>query len=215
MNNSTQNFIPPYTQNMQQVTPQNYAPAKTKNKFFTFIFSLIPGAGQMYQGLMKRGLSIMLLFTFIIAAAVFTNLPAIIIVLPTLWFYSFFDTMNRINYTKDELAALNDDYLFVKIQSDGSKNTLQRIFSGRHMLLGWIFIVFSLWLILKIVFSYYFVYSYIPNEIKSFANFLIDVIPSMIIPVLCIFIGIKLIKGNNQKQPLSESNQSGDENSGD
>jgi TM2 domain-containing membrane protein YozV len=39
---------------------------KKKNSFLTFIFSLIPGAGQMYLGFMKRGLSLMSCFFFII-----------------------------------------------------------------------------------------------------------------------------------------------------
>ena len=87
MNNNAPNFIP---------TPPaqpNYTPTRaggqTKSKFLTFIFSLIPGAGQMYQGLMKRGLSIMLIFTGIIAASIFTYLSAMIIILPAVWFYSF------------------------------------------------------------------------------------------------------------------------------
>ena len=35
---------------------------KKKNKFFTFCFSLFPGAGEMYMGFMKAGVSLMLLF---------------------------------------------------------------------------------------------------------------------------------------------------------
>ena len=33
-----------------------------KNGFWNLCFSLIPGAGQMYQGFLKRGVSIMALF---------------------------------------------------------------------------------------------------------------------------------------------------------
>ena len=33
-----------------------------KNKFLTFCFALIPGVGQLYQGYMKRGVSLMILF---------------------------------------------------------------------------------------------------------------------------------------------------------
>ena len=35
---------------------------KQKHGFWLFIFSLIPGAGEMYMGFKKQGLSIMLLF---------------------------------------------------------------------------------------------------------------------------------------------------------
>ena len=33
-----------------------------KNKFFTFMFSFIPGAAEMYMGFMKQGISLMTLF---------------------------------------------------------------------------------------------------------------------------------------------------------
>ena len=35
---------------------------KQKRGFWLFIFSLIPGAGEMYMGFKKQGISIMLLF---------------------------------------------------------------------------------------------------------------------------------------------------------
>ena len=38
-----------------------------KNGFLTFCFSFIPGAGQMYQGYMKRGLSQVTAFVLLIA----------------------------------------------------------------------------------------------------------------------------------------------------
>ena len=33
-----------------------------KNSFLTFCFAFIPGAGEMYLGMMKKGLAVMLLF---------------------------------------------------------------------------------------------------------------------------------------------------------
>ena len=33
-----------------------------KNGILTFLFAFVPGAGQMYQGYMKRGLSLITLF---------------------------------------------------------------------------------------------------------------------------------------------------------
>ena len=40
-----------------------------KNAFLTFIFACIPGAGQMYYGYMKRGLSMITIFCLIIMAS--------------------------------------------------------------------------------------------------------------------------------------------------
>ena len=47
---------------------------KQKRGFWLFIFSLIPGAGEMYMGFKKQGISIMLLFWGSIALASITGL---------------------------------------------------------------------------------------------------------------------------------------------
>lgn len=63
------------------------------NSFWAFIFSLIPGAGQMYFGLMKRGLQIMLLFSVpIFLANMLYSVDGVLVLLNfIIWFYSFFD----------------------------------------------------------------------------------------------------------------------------
>ena len=48
-----------------------------KNGFWTFCFAFIPGGGQMYQGYMKRGLSLLLLFFVILAVSGFLGLAAL------------------------------------------------------------------------------------------------------------------------------------------
>ncbi|WP_432405935.1 B-box zinc finger protein [Wukongibacter sp. M2B1] len=68
---------------------------KSYNGFLALIFSLIPGAGQMYLGLMNRGLQLMVLFTLPIALAnifYFDGWLAIFNVI--IWFYSFFDCLH-------------------------------------------------------------------------------------------------------------------------
>ena len=40
---------------------------KKKNSLLTFLCALVPGAGQMYLGLLKKGCSIMLAFTIDVA----------------------------------------------------------------------------------------------------------------------------------------------------
>lgn len=63
------------------------------NNFLVFVFSLIPGAGYMYLGLMQKGLEAMLLFfvsvTILNWIDLFGFVPMIAI---PLWFYFFFDT---------------------------------------------------------------------------------------------------------------------------
>lgn len=81
-----------------------------KNLFFTFCFSFIPGAGQMYQNYMKRGLSMMCIFGISFALGIM--LETVIFMMPAwiVWAYSFFDTYNIRNTigTEDEMK---DEYM--------------------------------------------------------------------------------------------------------
>ena len=47
---------------------------KRKSGFFTFCLAFCPGAGQMYQGYMKRGTSLLVLFMLIIMPVSYTHL---------------------------------------------------------------------------------------------------------------------------------------------
>lgn len=66
---------------------------KNYNRFLLFCFALIPGAGYMYLGLMRRGVEAMILFVTGIAIPAWIGMPALaaIIAIP-LWFYCFFDS---------------------------------------------------------------------------------------------------------------------------
>ena len=79
-----------------------------KNGFLTFCCAFIPGAGQMYQGYMKRGLSLIL--TACLIGMVGSLLNPVLLLLVVLWMYSFFDTFNlRAQIIAD--TAPEDDYL--------------------------------------------------------------------------------------------------------
>lgn len=54
----------------------------------------IPGAGQMYQGYMKRGLSLITMFCLFIILGSTTGLDALVVGCIVVYMYSFFDTLN-------------------------------------------------------------------------------------------------------------------------
>ena len=83
-----------------------------KNKILFFLFSLIPGAAHMYIGLVKRGLVIMLALVAGAGLAMMADTPAFLLVLPVLWFYSFFDAWNKYHLPEEKLAKVQDDFLF-------------------------------------------------------------------------------------------------------
>ena len=57
-----------------------------RNKFLVFCFAFVPGAGQMYLGMMKKGLVIMGAFWAVIAIAVMLNLGVLFVFLPIIWY---------------------------------------------------------------------------------------------------------------------------------
>ena len=84
---------------------------KQKHGFWVFIFSLIPGAGEMYMGFKKQGLSIMLLFWGAIALASITGLGWLAMFLPVIWFYSFFNVHNLKSLSEEEFYSVEDNYI--------------------------------------------------------------------------------------------------------
>ena len=86
---------------------------RKKNSFFTLIFSLVPGAGQMYMGFMKRGLSLMSCFFLILFTSVWLNVGPLMLLAMIVWFYSFFDTHNLRSTPDDEFYELEDGYIIV------------------------------------------------------------------------------------------------------
>ncbi|WP_202080592.1 hypothetical protein [Caldalkalibacillus salinus] len=64
-----------------------------KSKFATLILSFVPGVGHLYLGLMTRGLQFMLLFFGSAFVIHFIRIDALMVMLPVIWFYSFFDAL--------------------------------------------------------------------------------------------------------------------------
>ena len=63
-----------------------------KNGFLLFIASCLSGCGQMYQGYMKRGVSLLLSFFLVIFVSTYFYLGTLALFLPVIWLYAFFDS---------------------------------------------------------------------------------------------------------------------------
>ena len=108
-----------------------------KNGILTFLFAFIPGAGQMYQGYMKRGLSLLLMCCVIFMVATLFS-PVMFLIL-VIWMYSFFDTFNL----RAQIAtgtAPEDDYL---VHFDPKDKRLAQMMLDSHKLVGWALIAFG------------------------------------------------------------------------
>lgn len=82
-----------------------------KNNFLTFLFGLIPGAGQMYLGSMKKGISIMITFGLVATITHLLPINFINFILPVIWFYAFFDTLVIKRLTEEERVLDEEDFL--------------------------------------------------------------------------------------------------------
>lgn len=167
---------------------------KQKSKFFTFVFSLIPGAGHMYMGFMRTGLSIMGAFWLIIAVSAFLGLGELMFLLPLLWFYSFFDSMNKSGAPSDEFAAAEDRWLF----PGGGGDSLPAFLQKYRGVCGVILILFGLY-ILTNNFMYrldYILPDYLQNAVRLF--------PQLVIAVLIIIIGVRLILGKRKEMDKND-----------
>ena len=111
----------------------------TKNGILTFLFAFVPGAGQMYQGYMKRGLSLITMFCLFIMVGAMTGLDPLIVGCLIVWMYSFFDTFNLRAQIAAEKAP-EDDYM---VHINTKDERLTQFFKDSHKLAGWALIAFG------------------------------------------------------------------------
>lgn len=68
-----------------------------KSKILAMFLALMPGAGHMYLGLQKRGLQLMAAFLLSIYILDALRLSLFLFLIPILWFFSFFDALQRVS----------------------------------------------------------------------------------------------------------------------
>ena len=164
-----------------------------KNGSLTFLFAFIPGAGQMYQGYMKRGLSLILMCCVIFMVATLFS-PVMFLIL-VIWMYSFFDTFNL----RAQIAtgtAPEDDYL---VHFDPKDKRLAQMMLDSHKLVGWTLIAFG------VLIAYENILMNALNDLMwrwgqnnpFFRAFylVMDQLPQVVVCVALIICGIWLVKG--------------------
>ena len=83
-----------------------------KKGFLLFLCSLIPGAGELYMGFKKRGVSMMAIFWGIVALACVSGLEWFALALPVVWAYSFFQVHNLKSLPEEVFYLQKDEYAF-------------------------------------------------------------------------------------------------------
>lgn len=153
-----------------------------KSKGLAIFFSLMPGAGHMYLGLLRQGLELMAIFFLGIFLSDWLQMNLFMFILPLAWFYSVFDVLNKADYAE----ALKDEDLPILSFLNKDENWSRK--SGK--VIGIILIVIGIiCLIQRILFPI--ADRYINYEIRNY-------IQTGIVALLLIAGGIKLMLGNKK-----------------
>lgn len=170
---------------------------RKKSSFLTFCFSLLPGAGQMYMGFMKRGSSLMAFFFLTIFLSSWLGLGPLMFLMPIIWFYAFFDTHNLRSMPDDEFYAQEDEFV---VLPEYAKEKAQLIQSKYRNVLAIVLIVIGI----SILWNNF--YDIVEGILPDFARIVLSnfghLIPQLFVASAIIAFGIYLIRG--KKKDLDE-----------
>ena len=170
-----------------------------KNGILTLLFACIPGAGQMYQGYMKRGLSLITLFFLCIMAGMLL-LEQLVLTALIVWMYSFFDTFNlRAQFIAGTAPA--DDYL-VHFNTKDARLTL--FFRDSHKLVGWALIALGAMvayqnIIMRVLGDVMWRWGQ-NNPFFRAVYLMLDELPEVVVCVALIVCGLWLVRGPKGKK---------------
>ena len=168
---------------------------RRKSNFLTFCCALMPGAGQMYMGFMKRGVSLMSGFFLLIFISSWLNLSPLLYALPIIWFFAFFDTFHLHGLTDEEFAAAKDEFIFIpqihmsRVLSNQKK--YRSIFAIVLIIIG----ATVLWNNVFDLFGYL-----VPRSIYGLRYYF----PQLLIGCVIIALGLYLIRGKKKELDIKE-----------
>lgn len=168
-----------------------------KHGLLLFLCALVPGCGQMYQGYMKRGISLTFGFSAILAVAGFLSIAPLAFFLPVVWLYAFFDCYN-LRARADAGFPAEDAYLFGLSEMDSQQMTA--LLKKRHSIIGWVLVILGIYMLydtfMRRIMN---VISDIPGLEWTYGLVVYD-LPRLAITVLVILLGIWFIRGPKQRQ---------------
>ena len=146
------------------------------------------------MGFRKQGVSIMVAFWGLIALAIATEQAYLIMGLPIIWFYSFFNVHNLKNLSEEEFYSLEDNYLFhaEKLIDNPTGFTKQY----RNVVAVILIAVGSLMLIKCMVSM---ACEYLPWVIARIISGVLNFIPQIAISLGIIYLGFYLIQGKKKE----------------
>lgn len=173
---------------------------KQKHGFLVFIASLIPGAGEMYMGFRKQGISIMLLFWGTFALTSVINMGWIMLFLPILWFYSFFNVHNLKSLPEEDFYSVEDSYILHLDQFIGITDSA---FKKHRTVLAVLLILFGaavLWNNITDI-----LYWILPSFISSVLSNIFFRLPGIVIAVAIIAAGVYMLRTRTLQSDQEET----------
>lgn len=172
-----------------------------KNGFWRFLFSLLPGAGEMYMGFMKMGVSLMGMFFILIAIASILEMGPIIFIAVIAWFYSFFHVHNLAGMPDEEFYAVEDEYLFLPEDS---------VTKGRELIGAYRRVIAVILIVVGVILTWKSLFRILDDYIPSYlSDFMYDMgyhLPQVIVGIAIIVLGVYMIRGKKKQLDTQEEN---------
>ncbi len=176
-----------------------------KSSFLTFCFAFLPGAGEMYLGMMRKGVLIMCIFCGCFSLTSLLRMEFFLFLLPVIWFYSFFDSLNSRRLTPEQLQEIDRHVL-----DFSNYPNLRKKWSGmgKHTSLwaGVGLILLGAYLLLdqlvRPALEWFF--EYVLSVDPWYINYYFSRIPSFLVAVAIIGLGLHLIRGDKKRAIPSE-----------
>lgn len=157
-------------------------------KFLFFLSSLIPGAGHMFLGFMKRGLLLMTIYFIDIGLSMILN--GFLVFMPVIWFYCLFDAWNKFFLSDEEKRRVDDSFIFFynAIPEEllpKSKRFSNKIPQKFYRIIGSALAFFGIVMLCKELRD--------NLELPKLVSQILSFVPELLLSLALIFIGIKLI----------------------
>ncbi len=178
-----------------------------KSGFWTFIFSLMPGAGEMYLGFLRQGVSIMTLFFGVFVLISGFGLNFMLFLIPVIWCYSFFHTHNLRALPDEEFYTLEDHFLFTDPMADYRFLDVQDFLRRHKKAVAVILILLGVSLLWRSLWSYF--AWILPEPLWNMISNLTYNVPSLLFSIALIAFGVYLISGkksqlNGETSPFAD-----------
>ena len=175
---------------------------KKKSKFWLGVFSLVPGAGEMYLGFMKMGVSLMLMCGLAIALMAMTEIMALSVIVVTIYIYSFFHANNLGRMDDQAFQEMEDCYLF---GMDGFLSVRDSVKGRYKKIVGGILVLFGLAMLWNALFSVLCdIFGWDNEMLRKIYRFMRDEFPRVLIGVAVTWGGIWMLRGKKTQSAAYE-----------